>query len=173
MTTDSLSGLYPYIIYCTAVPWSHGDFTSYDIPLVPGPPPPLNVFCANIRPAATQSSKVTHCQHRQEGRWNRSIREYSRRRITAIRLLFLLFFTIIMTVLCTEGMGILQWKILMHMVALLQCIITSKRYSIGTRLSGCTRYWFGKDAPDSLYILLCRYIQSQATHRYVSRSAAS
>ena len=32
---------------------------------------------------------------------------------------------------------------------------------------------FGKDAPDSLYLLLCRYIRSQATHRYISRSAAS
>ena len=31
---------------------------------------------------------------------------------------------------------------------------------------------FGKDAPDSLYELLCRYIRSQATHRYISRSAA-
>ena len=27
---------------------------------------------------------------------------------------------------------------------------------------------FGKDAPDSLYVLLCRYIRSQATHRYIS-----
>ena len=25
---------------------------------------------------------------------------------------------------------------------------------------------FGKDAPDSSYVLLCRYIRSQATHRY-------
>ena len=32
---------------------------------------------------------------------------------------------------------------------------------------------FGKDAPDSLYVLLCRYIRSQATHKYISRSAAS
>ena len=32
---------------------------------------------------------------------------------------------------------------------------------------------FGKDATDSLYVLLCRYIRSQATHRYVGRSAAS
>ena len=32
---------------------------------------------------------------------------------------------------------------------------------------------FGKDATDSLYLLLCRYIRSQATHRYISRSAAS
>ena len=32
---------------------------------------------------------------------------------------------------------------------------------------------FGKDAPDSLYVLLCRYIRSQAIHRYVGRSAAS
>ena len=32
---------------------------------------------------------------------------------------------------------------------------------------------FGKDATDSLYLLLCRYIRSQVTHRYVSRSAAS
>ena len=27
---------------------------------------------------------------------------------------------------------------------------------------------FGKDATDSLYLLLCRYIRSQVTHRYVS-----
>ena len=32
---------------------------------------------------------------------------------------------------------------------------------------------FGKDATDSLYLLLCRYIRSQVTHRYISRSAAS
>ena len=71
--------------------------------------------------------------------------------------------------------------------------ITSKCYSVGARLSGRTRYWcnrsvikrcnlpvsdmymnvFGKDAPDSLYVLLCRYIRSQATHKYISRSAAS
>ena len=70
---------------------------------------------------------------------------------------------------------------------------TSKRYSVGARLSGRTRYWcnksvitrcnlavsdmymsvFGKDASDSLYVLLCRYIRSQATYRYISRSAVS
>ena len=33
---------------------------------------------------------------------------------------------------------------------------TSKRYSVGARLPDRTRYWFGKDAPDSLYVLLCR-----------------
>ena len=33
--------------------------------------------------------------------------------------------------------------------------------------------FFGKDALDSLYVLLCRYIRSQATHKYISRSAAS
>ena len=43
--------------------------------------------------------------------------------------------------------------------------ITSKRYSVGARLSGRTK--------DGLYVLLCRYIRSQATHKYVSRSAAS
>ena len=43
--------------------------------------------------------------------------------------------------------------------------ITSKRYSVGARLSGRTT--------DGLYVLLCRYIRSQATHRYISRSAAS
>ena len=32
---------------------------------------------------------------------------------------------------------------------------------------------FGKDAPDNLYVLHCRYIRSQATHRYIRRSAAS
>ena len=59
-------------------------------------------------------------------------------------------------------------------------LVTSEQYSDGARLSGRTRYWcnrsvitrnlavsdmyrsvFGKDAPDSLYVLLCRYIQSQ------------
>ena len=44
-------------------------------------------------------------------------------------------------------------------------IYTSKRYSVGARLSGRTT--------DGLYVLLCRYIRSQATHRYISRSAAS
>ena len=34
-------------------------------------------------------------------------------------------------------------------------------------------YERGKDATDTLYVLLCRYIRSQATHRYISRSAAS
>ena len=43
--------------------------------------------------------------------------------------------------------------------------ITSKRYSVGARLSG--------RKTDGLYVLLCRYIRSQATHKYVSRSAAS
>ena len=43
--------------------------------------------------------------------------------------------------------------------------ITSKRYSVGARLSGRTT--------DGLYVLLCRYIRSQVTHRYISRSAAS
>ena len=32
---------------------------------------------------------------------------------------------------------------------------------------------FGENATDSLYLMLCRYIRSQATHRYISRSAAS
>ena len=31
---------------------------------------------------------------------------------------------------------------------------------------------FGQNAPYSLYVLFCRYILSQATHRYISRSAA-
>ena len=44
-------------------------------------------------------------------------------------------------------------------------IYTSKRYSVGARLSGRTT--------DGLYVLLCRYIRSQAAHRYISRSAAS
>ena len=44
-------------------------------------------------------------------------------------------------------------------------IYTSKRYSVGARLSGRTT--------DGLYVLLCRYIRSQATHRYISRSGAS
>ena len=66
-------------------------------------------------------------------------------------------------------------------------IYTSERYSVGARLSGRTivitrcnlavsdlyMSVFGKDTPDSLYVLLCRYIRSQATHRYISRSAAS
>ena len=43
--------------------------------------------------------------------------------------------------------------------------LTSKRYSVGARLSG--------RSTDGLYVLLCRYIRSQATHRYISRSAAS
>ena len=36
---------------------------------------------------------------------------------------------------------------------------------VGARLSGRTT--------DGLYVLLCRYIRSQATHRYISRSGAS
>ena len=43
--------------------------------------------------------------------------------------------------------------------------ITSKRYSVGARLSGRTT--------NGLYVLLCSYIRSQATHRYISRSGAS
>ena len=43
--------------------------------------------------------------------------------------------------------------------------LTSKCYSVGARLSG--------RSTDGLYVLLCRYIRSQATHRYISRSCAS
>ena len=70
--------------------------------------------------------------------------------------------------------------------------ITSKRYSVGAHGSGRTWYWcnmsvvtrrnlavsdiyisiFSQNAPYSLFALLCRYSRSQASHRYISRSAA-
>ena len=42
--------------------------------------------------------------------------------------------------------------------------ITSKRYSVGARLSDRTRYWFGKDAPDTLYALLFRHNKWSASN---------